>query len=253
MKKANILCINTLLLTLIFASCNDSKRYTVGEITVSRVLMDSSLDLPAATPMSALVDSFKTLMNSKTNEIIGAAARDMVKGKPQSLLGNFTADAMLNFGRRTWGAADFAITNVGGIRTTMNSGPVTVGNLYEIYPFENEVVLLELKGAAVEKLFRALAPKGGEAISTNIECVINGKNLESLKIGGRPVDPAKTYRIVTINYLAEGNDGMAALTEATSEQQSGVLIRDMIIEHIKLLTAEGKKIDAKLDNRVKIK
>jgi 2',3'-cyclic-nucleotide 2'-phosphodiesterase (5'-nucleotidase family) len=251
MKIPKLFIIQLLILLPVLFSC--TKQAEVGEIKVSRILMDSAFDSSANSPMTALVDSFKTLMDVKIHEEIGFADVDLVKGKPQSLLGNFAADAMFDFGNKKWGKIDFAISNIGGIRGTLNKGKITVGELYEIFPFENEIVMLELKGKFVKKLFDAIAVKSGEALSKNIECVINGKNVESLKIGGKRVEDRATYRIVTINYLAEGNDGMTALADADSTLGSGVLIRDMLIAHIKNLTADGKNIESKLDNRIRIK
>lgn len=230
-----------------------TKKYEVCEISVSRILMDSAYDSSENTPMSRLVDSFKILMDAKIHEKIGYAAVDLVKGKPQSLLGNFAADALFDFGNKKWGNIDFAITNIGGIRGTLNRGDILTGELYEIFPFENEVVMLELAGSSVEKLFDALAAKSGEVVSKNIEFVIHNKKTELLKIGGKQISSDKIYRVVTVDYLAEGNDGMTALADAKNIFPSGVLIRNLITDHIRNITAEGKEVESKLDNRIKIK
>ncbi|MDR1561778.1 MAG: 5'-nucleotidase C-terminal domain-containing protein [Dysgonamonadaceae bacterium] len=251
--KKELLKICIILLSAAMIACSGGEKYKIKEVRVSRTLMDKTWDSPADTPMKTLVDSFKTLLGGKINEEIGCAAQDLLKGKPQSLLGNFTADAMFDFGTEEWGSVDFAITNLGGMRAVLNKGPVTVGEMYEIYPFDNHLVLLELKGEPVEKLFRVLAAKGGEAISKNVELVISGKEPESLKIGNKPVAEDKTYRIVTVDYLAEGNDGMMALTEAVNMQESKSLIREMMIAHVRKLTAGKHNIEAKFDNRIKIK
>jgi 2',3'-cyclic-nucleotide 2'-phosphodiesterase (5'-nucleotidase family) len=249
----NIKPLNILIAVLLFAafSCT-GKQYEIKEVRVSRVRIDSAFDSHSDTPAKMLVDSFKTLMDTKINEEIGFAAVDMANGKPQGLLGNFTADAMFDFGVEEFGNVDFAITNVGGIRSTVDMGPVTVGKMYEVYPFENRIVLLELKGSSIEKLFNSIAAKGGEALSKNVELVINSNKTESLKIGGKAVDAGKTYRIVTVDYLAGGNDGMTALTEAVSTTESNMLIRNLMISHIRRIAAENGEIEATLDNRIKI-
>ncbi|MDR1372522.1 MAG: 5'-nucleotidase C-terminal domain-containing protein [Dysgonamonadaceae bacterium] len=253
MNKIQMFMIQAVTMLIALSACTSEKRYKIQEISVSRVLMDKSFDTQDGQQMQALVDSFKVLMDAKMCEEIGFSAQDLVKGKPQSLLGNFTADAMFDFGKETWGNVDFAITNIGGIRATLNKGEITVGELYEIYPFENQIVCLELKSASVEKLFRTLASKAGEVLSKNIEFVINGKDFESLKIGGKLVDKDKIYRVVTVDYLAEGNDNMSALTEAVTTLESNVLIRDVIISNIRKLTSANRKVESQLDNRIKIK
>jgi len=253
MNKVKFIVIQAVILSFAFLSCTGEKRYAIKQIRTSRILMDSVWDTPPGSPMQALVDSFKTRMEEVIHKEIGIAAQDLVKGKPQSLLGNLTADAIFDFADNLWGNIDFAVTNIGGIRATLNKGVITVGNIYEIYPFNNYVVLLELPGTAVETLFGSLALKAGEVLSKGIEFAIKDKTVELLKIGGKPLDKEKTYRIATINYLAEGNDSMEAFTQAVKITNSNVLIRDVMIEHIKKSTATHQKIDAKLDNRIKIK
>jgi 2',3'-cyclic-nucleotide 2'-phosphodiesterase (5'-nucleotidase family) len=253
MNKVKAFIIPAVILSFALLSCMGEKRYAVKQIRTTRILMDSVWNASPDSPMQALVDSFKIRMEEVTHQEIGIAAQDLVKGKPQSLLGNLTADAIYDFADNLWGNIDFAVTNIGGIRATLNKGAITVGNIYEIYPFNNYVVLLELPGTAVEALFDSLALKAGEVLSKGIELVIKDKAVESLKIGGKPFDKKKTYRIATINYLAEGNDSMEALTQAVKTTNSNILIRDVMIEHIKKSTAAQRKIDAKLDNRIKIK
>jgi 2',3'-cyclic-nucleotide 2'-phosphodiesterase (5'-nucleotidase family) len=236
---------------LAFTACTP-KHYTVKSIEVSRIEMDSSLDAGANTEMAALVDSFKTKMEGEMNDRIGTAAQSLKKGLPQSLLSNFTADVMLESGENFWGKADFALMNMGGLRTGINEGPVTITNMFEVYPFDNRLVLLELPGTAVKELFESVANHGGEGLSKGIELVIKDKKIGALKIGGKPLDEQKTYRIVTIDYLAEGNDRMKALTKATKYTDSNTLLRDVMINYIKKLTDNKKEINANLDDRIKM-
>ena len=248
MKKVNLFLIAVILLT----ACA-RKQYVVKSIEVTRVEMDSTWNPATQTKMQTMVNSLRSKMIEETQKIIGTANRPLVKGKPQSLLTNFTADAMLDYASGLWGPVDFAVMNVGGIRNTMNKGNVSVGDMYEIYPFTNRLVLLELPGKAVKEFFDFVAEAGGEGLSKNIEVVIKDKSVESLKIGEKAVDENKIYRIATIDYLAEGNDGMNAFTKAIKVTDSNKLLRDIMIEYVKTLTAENKTIDAQLDNRIIIK
>ena len=229
------------------------KQYLVKNIEVSRVEMDSTWEPATQTKMQTLVNFFQAKMAEETQKIIGTATRTLTKGKPQSLLTNFTADAMRDYASGLWGSVDFAVMNVGGIRNTLNQGNVSVGDMYEIYPFTNRLVLLELPGKAVKEFFDFVAETGGVGLSKNLEVVVSNKAVESLKIGGKAVDENKIYHVATIDYLAEGNDGMNAFTEAVKVTDSNKLLRDIMIEHIKTLTAANKVVDAQLDNRIIIK
>jgi 2',3'-cyclic-nucleotide 2'-phosphodiesterase (5'-nucleotidase family) len=229
------------------------KQYTVKNIEVTRIEMDSAWEPATNTGMQTLVNAFKTKMTEETQKVIGTANRTLVKGKPQSLLTNFTADAMSDYASDLWGPVDFAVMNIGGIRNTLNQGNITIGDLYEIYPFSNRLVLLELQGKAVTEFFDSIAKAGGNGLSKNIEVVVGNKTVESLKIGGNVVDENRTYRIATIDYLAEGNDGMSAFTKAVKITDSNMLLRDVLIDYIKKLTAANKTVDANLDNRITIR
>jgi len=259
-KQSNVLIFTGLLravalamtIAVLLTACA-RKQYVVKSIEVTRVEMDSAWEPSTQTKMQTLVNSFQGKMTEETQKIIGTANRTLAKGKPQSLLTNFTADAMLDYASSLWGPVDFAVMNVGGIRNTMNKGNVSVGDMYEIYPFTNRLVLLELPGKAVKEFFDFVAEAGGEGLSKNIEVVIKDKSVESLKIGEKAVDENKIYRIATIDYLAEGNDGMTAFTKAVKVTDSNKLLRDIMIEYVKTLTAENKTIDAQLDNRIIIK
>jgi 2',3'-cyclic-nucleotide 2'-phosphodiesterase (5'-nucleotidase family) len=248
MKKVKCLIfIPAILLTV----CCAQKHYTVKSVEGSRVEMNSDWDAKGDSKMDKLVRSFKTKLDDAMNQKIGVAAQNLAKGLPQGLLNNFAADAMQDYGTELWGAIDFAVINNGGIRTSIAEGPVTVGHIFEVFPFENSFVLIELPGKAVKEFFDFVADHGGEGLSKGIELVIKDKAVYSLKIGGQPLDENKTYRIATINYLAEGNDKMTALKQATKYIDSNMMIRDVIIEYIKDLTAAHKPIDAKSDNRIK--
>ncbi|MDR2804958.1 MAG: 5'-nucleotidase C-terminal domain-containing protein [Dysgonamonadaceae bacterium] len=250
MKKVK--SVKWLLLVCFLSACGQTK-YVVRSIESSRIEIDSTWDAKAHPEMVALVASYKTQLEAETHTPIGVAAQTLQKGYPQSLLSNFTADAMLQVAETVWGNVDFAIMNMGGLRSTLNQGTITVDNLYEVYPFENRLVLLELPGNAVKELFDFIAFHGGQGLSKTVGLTVNKRAVESLSIGGRPLDVHKTYRVVTIDYLAEGNDGMVAFRQAVQTKDSNKQLRDWMIEYIKTLTANNTEVNATLDNRIIIR
>ncbi|MDR1632821.1 MAG: 5'-nucleotidase C-terminal domain-containing protein [Dysgonamonadaceae bacterium] len=252
MKKINLKITGMLFIAVVLTTACAKKQYTVKNIEVARVEMDSTWEPVANTEMRALVNSLHAKMTEETQTVIGTAGRKLTKGKPQSLLSNFTADAIFDYASGLWKPVDFAVINIGGIRNILNQGPITLGNMYEIFPFDNRIVLLELPGKAVEEFFDSIAKKEGEGLSKNIEVVIKNKTVYSLKIGGKAIDGNQIYLVATVDYLAEGNDRMEALTKAVKITDSNMLIRDALIEYVKKQTAENKAIDSNLDNRITI-
>ena len=251
MKKVNLIV--SLLIVLLFFSACARKQYMMKSSNGYLVEMNDRFDNQADPEMFSFIETYKNKMDAEMNEIIGEATQSLTKSGPQSLLANFTADAMQEYVTGIHGAVDFAVINNGGLRTTLNQGPITIGNLYEIYVFENRIVLLELPGKAVKQLFDSFVQKTIEGFSKNIRLIIKNKKVESLLIGGQLLDENATYKVVTVDYLAEGNDGMEALTQATSYEDLDITLRDMMIEYIKQLTAENKKIYATPDDRIEIK
>jgi len=251
MKKVSSI-VSILILLFLLNACA-RKQYAVKSVNGYLVEMNSNLDNRADPKMIDLVQKYRSRLDSTMSEVVGEADQALTKVGIQSALTNFTTDAMLEYATGLWGKVDFALINNGGLRSTLNQGTVTVEDLYEIYAFENRLVLLDLPGTAVKKLFEGFAKRKIEGFSKGVRLILKDKAIESLTIGGKPLDEKATYRIVTVDYLAEGNDGMEALTQATHYTDSNIILRDAMIEYVKKLTAENKKIHAIPDDRIEVK
>jgi len=251
MKKVSSI-ISILILLFLLSACA-KKQYAVKSVNGYLVEMNSRFDNHPNPEMANLVQKYKSQLDSKMSEVVGEADQDLMKVGTQSVLTNFTTDAMLEYATNLWGKVDFALINNGGLRSTLNRGNVTVEDLYEIYAFENRLVLLDLPGTAVKQLFEGFTKRKIEGFSKGVRLIIKGKAIESLTIGGKPIDEKATYKVVTVDYLAEGNDGMEALTQATHYTDSNIILRDAMIEYVKKLTAENKKIHAIPDDRIEVK
>jgi 2',3'-cyclic-nucleotide 2'-phosphodiesterase (5'-nucleotidase family) len=82
--------------------------------------------------------------------------------------------------------------------------------------------------------------------------VVTGDKVTGLNIGGLPWDENKTYRVATLDYLAEGNDGMLAFKQAFRTVNSYITLREVMIAYVKESAINNREIDAKLDNRISI-
>lgn len=219
-----------------------------------RVLMDKSHDLPEEPVVKAIIARYKPEMDRKMQEVIGVSDSEMRSGRPESLLSNFAADALVEFAaKRSGGKVDFGLTNFGGIRAALPGGNIRLYDIYSIFPFENYVVILDLPGKSVRALFESFARNRVEALSGNVKIVIDedDREVEELFINGEKLDDSKIYRIATIDFLLSGGDNVLALRDAIKVEETGLLIRDAIIEKIAGFSAKGLKVSAKLDGRVK--
>ena len=243
-----------LAITMKRGSSYENCKYSIDSI-VCKKLHPEDYDLTGyGQKMAELIKPYADSVVATMNEVIGHAPMLMEKGRPQGTLGNFAADALRAMGEQAYGhTMDLGLTNNGGIRNVLPDGDVSVGTMYSIFPFENELTILEMKGSDVLDLINSLAGKKLEAMSgMNVTLELDGDRVyaSSIKVGGKPVDPERIYYVATIDYLAEGNSGMGALTKAVKTTKTGILLRDLMIDYIKQLTDRGEEIKADIDDRV---
>lgn len=130
-------------------------------------------------------------------------------GELSTPLGRFVCREMLAAAN-----ADFAIFNAGGIRSGLTPGWVTVGDIYDVIPFQNNLQTYRLTGADVYAFFRDMPAIGTNGFPQFLGMTAyawrSGNRYRVaglLDAGGRPVDPAGIYTLATTNFLAEGGDG----------------------------------------------
>ncbi len=235
---------------LIFISCQP-QRYSVASMKGEIIEMNNSYDQNPNKELKELVDQHKDVLDKLMGEKVGESASLMTYGYPESPLTNFTSDAMKAYGdKQLKDGADVAVMNVHGHRATMPKGVITLGNLYEIYSFDNTIVFLKLKGKDLNRIFNSYARMGGSGISSNVKLIIKDKKVKSVRINGQPVDENKVYNIVTLDYLADGNNGMDAFLDAVEINNTGITLRDMMIKYVKEQTNDGKVLSSKNDGRI---
>ena len=200
---------------------------------------------------AATIAPYRAQVQEKMKEVIGRAAVSLEKGVGESALGNFVADLMLEQARAlTAEKIDLSVVNIGGLRTPIPAGDITVGHIYELMPFENQLVVLTLPGEAVRQLLEYAAARQDAPLG-NVTYTIRDKQPHDIRIGGRPLNPNQPYRVVTSDYLALGGDKMTFLKDATASKEVGVTLRDAIIRHIRQLTAKNQPVKATVEGRVK--
>lgn len=149
-----------------------------------------------------------------------------------STLGNWITDAM-----RQATAADVALHNKTGIRADLEGGAVTVRGLYEVAPFDNTIVVVELTGQQLWDLMDNAGAEGRtylEASNLTLRYDLKaeaGKRVKELLVGGKPVDLARTYKVATNSFLATGGDGHVIFTRG-KHSSDGKLLRDVLIDKI---------------------
>lgn len=186
-------------------------------------------------------------------EVIGVAAEPLSRSRPECGLSNLVADSLRVVGAKEFDEEiDLAFSNFGGLRRNLPQGPLTMGLISELSPFENYLTYVEVKGDFVLKL--ASYAKGGVAIS-GMEIVLDSDGeLVSAMVAGEPVDPARHYKVMTIDYLASTWDELFVNEWVLEKRVSGNLVqRDAIVLHLSELNAAGVEIYDAGENRVRIR
>ena len=246
MKKQtfSLLAGAVLAVALLLVSCHSS--YEVTKVEGGRIPMNSVWDAEPDAEAVALLAPYKARMDSVMYHVVGTAEMSMDRFRPESLLSNLIADVLREAAVEVLGKpADMGLINIGGIRNSLTEGDITTENIYEILPFENSLCVLTMKGSAMKHLFENIAVRLGEGVS--------GIQLEISK-DGKPVEDDRDYTVATIDYLADGNDGMTAFLQADKREcPDGATLRGLFMKYVEKQTAAGKKVTSRMEGRVVVK
>ncbi|MBN8836406.1 MAG: 5'-nucleotidase C-terminal domain-containing protein [Sphingobacteriia bacterium] len=200
--------------------------------------------------MNALLMPYRVQLTDSMHKVIGFALSGMIKKQPESALGNLVADALLLMSQKKFDTpVDAALLNYGSIRSFLPKGDITVERIYEIIPFDNTAVLLPITGELLQQILNRFSEKGG-CLVAGIRFTIDAeKKAVSIVIGNKPLQPLQVYTIVMPDFLANGGDGFIELRQLKYDSKN-YLIRDALLDFIKLQTELGKPIDYKTENRI---
>jgi len=213
-------------------------------------------DIQEDPTIASIIKPYNDEITKKMSEVIGEALVDLDQSKirlEETNLGDFIADWM-----RETAKADITITNGGGIRASIPKGPITVGTIYTVLPFNNLLILLELKGsdilAALENGFSQYEAKAGRFPQiSGIRVKVNLKNppgkrvVEVTLTDGTPLDPNKVYKVATNDFMAAGGDGYTVFKNALSVKiVTGNYMRDDLVSYIKANPKVEKVVDGRI-------
>jgi 2',3'-cyclic-nucleotide 2'-phosphodiesterase (5'-nucleotidase family) len=248
----NFLCTVILFISVfcIFAQ-NEGYNYQYEVVKIDSVF-DKNVDLTVETYINYL----KHEKDKKMDQIIGVSKEGLTSFSPMSSLSNLLVDMLFEWGNdylssKKIAQADLALLNFGGIRAALPQGNITVGDIYQIAPFDNTVAFVFVKGSELKKMFAGFTEKRNAPLA-NVQTTYRTGRLTSCTIGGTLIENNKIYTLVTINFLALGGDGFLEQIDFESSLYLDKPVRDVFIEEIQKKTARGIEIEKVRDNRVMI-
>lgn len=200
-----------------------------------------------------LIEPYKIALDSEMNEVLVISALEFPKekNKPETLLGNLVADLSLEIISKKFpeSTIDFCLLNNGGLRTSLPKGEITRGKIFELMPFDNELVIVTITKDSLRTLIHYLDNIGGQPISGNISLHFSGKEV----VLDDKLFPNEVVKIITSDYLAQGGDNMIFFINPVKYETTGIKLRDAIIEHCKSEHKKGNQLTSKLDGRILFK
>ena len=186
-------------------------------------------------------------------EVIAHATRDMVAAAPESELSNWWVDRMMvDVAALTRRKVDVGILNFGGIRVNLAAGDVLLDDIVSMFPFKNNLVFVALKGSDLAAVFDAMAATRPQVVG-GVKVVMDGHRIDTLLVGGKPVDPARTYGVATVDFLLDGGDGLSVGKNAKELIQTNTRVIDAVLSYVRRLGAEGKPLEYFTDGRMVVK
>lgn len=233
---------------LCLASC--SAKYTLVKSNREEYAINQKLEQDSTIIKTYL--PYKVQLDAEMNKVIGYSDVMLTKriDIPECVLGNFFADAVLMEAKKLNAAIDFTMPSTkGGLRNDLAKGPITVSNIFELMPFENELVLFKLSGKDVQEVLRFIAASGGQPVA-GLKMKIINKQAEQVFINDKPFDVNKDYMVLTSDYIASGGDDAKGFGNPISRVNLGLKVRDALLKAVADLEKEGKRINTTLDGRI---
>ncbi len=199
--------------------------------------------------------TYKKTHDDQMYAVIAKSEGALVKSDVESTLGNFFCDAVIYETKKLLGKdsanLDVAIFNKGGLRNSLPKGNITIGNIFELMPFDNEVVLLKLSGHQFKDMCYKIVEKGGIPIG-GMRLTMKGTIATDITVNGKPFDESNEYWVVTSDYLSNGGDNYSFFKDAKEKKETKVLLRNMIINYCEDITKLDQTIKPKLDGRIQL-
>ena len=244
-----ILYLSILSLSLVIVACeteSNQRKYGYNIEINQKVLSDSSI-VKYYQPFKKILE--ESLMNTPISYSPETYKKN--DGELNSTLSNMFADAtyeMSNpvFNKMSGKNIDIVLLNNGGIRSIISRGNISEKTAFELMPFENSIVVLELSGLSIIKMIDYLRkvklqhPISGLQITLN-----NDYSVNEVKINGVSIENEKKYYVATTDYLLEGGDKMYFLAETTKTTDINYKMRDILIDYFK----QYDTLKLKSDNR----
>ena len=230
-------------------SCFNPKNYQ-AMYSWSEIHIDTTIE--KSTEMEQIITPYRLSLDSIMDEVIGYAKHDLRSSERyESALGTFVTKLILDQSRATFEKeVDIAIMNHnGGLRAPINKGDITLGNIYEVMPFENQIILLEMTGSELLDMIQFIG-KSGRSMAYPVSYEVNDDGVSNILLSGEEVIPEEEYVLAVSDYMANGGSGFRMLKNLPRIDVETIMLRDMIVKEVKDRSAQGLQIEQEVMNNI---
>lgn len=199
---------------------------------------------------AALIRRLEEQAGGSPCEKVACATAPLVRNRAgESAVGDLMADAM----RAGFEGADAAVQNSGGLRADVPAGVVRRSHVQDVMPFDNAAVLLEMTGEKLRLMLRIGTSGAHGALQVSglrysyDPARVGGSDLDGhdavadwekdrlcgVTVGGEPLDPKKTYKVVVADFLLSGGDHLGPAFVGARVVAQGPLLRDLLEAHLR--------------------
>jgi len=193
--------------------------------------------------MTHLLEPYQAKLDEFLQTVLGHAAGDLSRSAArESHVGNLVADAV-----RAKTGTEITLINASDARMGIPKGPITSRTLFEVLPSENTLVTMRLSGAQVKRILgRTMLSVSGVRVKLD-SAKPEGKKLISARLGdGTPIRDKDLYTVSTNDYLLMGGDGFTEFADGMDVEDTGILLRDAVAEHIARLGTVSPHLDGRI-------
>ena len=202
--------------------------------------------------MQARVERWNAGVQALGAEPLGRNAARLTRTRgAESTVGNLVTDAM-----RAAVGVDIAFQNSGGLRADLAEGVVTRGAIYEVMPFDNTIVTMELTGSEVRRALEDALRTGrvtqvsGLRYAFDLERPVMQRLVSVQTADGSPFDSSRVWTVAVNNFMAGGGDESSTLARGRNAKDTRVLVRDALEEYVRSRCAGGASLEVRTDGRI---
>ncbi len=201
--------------------------------------------------IEAFIKPYRAHVNKTLDSALAYAPETYSKkgGILNTAIGNLMADIVLEqsnpfFISKTKNAIDMVLLNHGGIRAPIPKGTITARTAYQVMPFENSIIVAEMKGIHIRKLIAYLQKSRKAHPISGLKLTVDKDfNIVSALINNTEIKDEQVYFVATNDYLYNGGDEMYFFEQADNAHKLNYKIRNAMIDYFKKVDTIAPKID----------